>query len=83
MERKFKMLCAGVLPLVLGIGMALNYWQSQTEEPMSDLTLANLEALAFVGEGDNIGGAARWEVTPLDDEGSKRCDPGGTEFCTF
>lgn len=84
MNRKFKMLCAGTLTLVLGAGMALNYWRSQTEEPMSDLTLANLEAMAiFVEDGENIGGDARWDVKPIDKYGSKRCDPGGSDYCTF
>lgn len=57
---------------------------TRNTEPLSELTMANLEALATdIEEGENIGGKARWKVIPLDDEGSKLCEEGGNMLCTF
>lgn len=55
---------------------------TRNTEPLSELTMANLEALATdIEEGENIGGKARWEVH--DQDSIKICESGGHELCTF
>ncbi|MCH5304942.1 MAG: hypothetical protein J1E79_00515 [Rikenella sp.] len=55
---------------------------TRNTEPLSELTLANLEALATdIEEGENIGGKARWTITQ--DKEIKICEAGGEELCTF
>lgn len=72
------LLAAGGAALICG-GSVMTYLKAQTQQPkMSDLTLANIEALAVI---ENIGGENVWHVYPLDDYGSKQCDRGGTAFC--
>ena len=78
------LLAAGGAALICG-GAAMTYLKAQT--PMTiqeELTLANLEAMALsIEDGENIGGAARWIVKIIDQYGSKTCNPGGADFCTF
>ena len=78
------LLAAGGAALICG-GAVMTYLKAQTQQPeMSDLTLANLEAMAFsIEEGENIGGKARWIVEIIDQYGSKTCNPGGSDLCTF
>lgn len=55
---------------------------TRNTEPLSELTMANLEALATdIEEGENIGGKARWKVFKQDS--IKTCESGGHELCTF
>lgn len=85
MKKMTKMLlAAGGAALICG-GAVMTYLKAQTQQPeMSDLTLANLEAMALsIEDGENIGGAARWIVKIIDQYGSKTCNPGGADFCTF
>ena len=78
------LLAAGGAALICG-GAVMTYLKAQT--PMSaqeELTLANIEAMAVDDEGViDIGGKARWKIIPLDNNGSKRCDPGGSSICKF
>ena len=68
--------------LLITGGAVVNFLQARKPPltPQEELTLANIEALAKV---ENIGGENVWNVTPLDDEGSKLCERGGTAFCLF
>lgn len=55
---------------------------TRNTEPLSELTMANLEALATdIEEGENIGGKARWTIRKKNN--IKICEAGGEELCTF
>lgn len=47
MKKLTKMLLAAGVTLVLGTGAVLSYLQAQPQEQLSDLTLANIEALGY------------------------------------
>ncbi len=48
MKRSNKFLLGGVFVLLIGGGAYLNYLKAQPQEQLSDLTLANLEAMADI-----------------------------------
>lgn len=56
MKRSNKFLLGGVFALLIGGGAYLNYLKTQPREQLSDLTLANLEAMALPPDFIDIDG---------------------------
>lgn len=77
------LLAAGGAALICG-GSVMTYLKAQTQQPeMSDLTLANLEAMADLEEDFLDLNQRQWYVKKLDNNGSKDCTPGGSRRCKF
>lgn len=53
MKRHLKKIALGTFMLALGAAAYLNFQLSKPAEPLSDLTLANIEALSYSKEGDS------------------------------
>lgn len=64
MKRSNKFLLGGVFVLLIGGSAYLNYLKAQPQEQLSDLTLANIEAMALHFEYGNVS-SCPWPAEPF------------------